>query len=229
MSLLPRPKAILFDWDNTLVNTWPMIHEALVHTFNEMGVEPWPIEVTMKRVRKSMRDSFPELFGENWEKAGELYQNYYRANHLERLEVIAGAQEVLEAIKREGIFCAVVSNKKARSLHKEVPHLGWQGYFNAVVGSDDAARDKPFADPVLKALEGSGIESGADVWFVGDSDIDLECAKNTGCTPVLYGEIAATHEGYVAGKSYGGFDFSAYVADHPAFAQLLSSSLARAA
>lgn len=210
---LKLPKAILFDWDNTLVNTWPMIHEALVHTFTSMGVEPWPIEVTMKRVRKSMRDSFPELFGENWEKAGELYQNYYRSNHLARLETLEGAEHILQTIKAAGIYCAVVSNKKARSLHKEVAHLGWGKYFHAVVGSDDAARDKPFADPVIKALEGSGIEPGPDVWFVGDSDIDLECARNTGCVPLLYGQVAASHPEFT-GKSYCGFAFHAYAADH---------------
>jgi phosphoglycolate phosphatase len=38
------------------------------------------------------------------------------------------------------------------------------------------------------ALEGSGIEPGPDVWFLGDSITDLECAYNTGCIPVFYGD-----------------------------------------
>jgi phosphoglycolate phosphatase-like HAD superfamily hydrolase len=35
------------------------------------------------------------------------------------------------------------------------------------------------------ALDGSGIETGNDVWFVGDGAIDVECAINSGLTPVL--------------------------------------------
>jgi len=52
-----RPKALLFDWDNTLVNTWPAIHDANNYTLVAMGHEPWTFEETLQRVRKSMRDS----------------------------------------------------------------------------------------------------------------------------------------------------------------------------
>ena len=48
-----------------------------------------------------------------------------------------------------------------------------------------ADRDKPATAPVEMALAGSGIECGAEVWFAGDTKIDLECAHNTGCVPVL--------------------------------------------
>ena len=40
-------------------------------------------------------------------------------------------------------------------------------------------------EPVLLALEGSGIAPGDSVWFVGDTDIDMTCAAQTGCVPVL--------------------------------------------
>jgi phosphoglycolate phosphatase len=38
---LTKPKAILFDWDNTLADTWPTIHQAMSETFAAMGQEPW--------------------------------------------------------------------------------------------------------------------------------------------------------------------------------------------
>ena len=59
-----------------------------------------------------------------------------------------------------------------------------------MIGAFDAANDKPAADPVRLALQGSGIEPGADVWFVGDAGIDLECAVNARCVPVLVRETA---------------------------------------
>jgi phosphoglycolate phosphatase len=45
--------------------------------------------------------------------------------------------------------------------------------------------DKPAVEPVDLALAESGIPRGADVWFVGDTDIDMNCAINAGCLPVL--------------------------------------------
>lgn len=194
---LTKPKAILFDWDNTLVNTWPVIHEALHKTFTHMGKEPWTLEMVQQRVSRSMRDSFPLIFGENWQEAGELYQNHFRAIHLERLEALADAEAVLAFLATQPVYVAVVSNKKGPNLRKEVAHLGWDKYFRKLVGADDAARDKPFPDPVHLALQDSGIEAGHDVWFVGDSVVDMEVALVTGCVPLWYGDMpkeALTHD-----------------------------------
>ena len=52
---IQKPRALIFDWDNTLVDTWPTIHEALRQTFNAMDLEPWTLAETRQRVRKSMR------------------------------------------------------------------------------------------------------------------------------------------------------------------------------
>lgn len=193
MTTFPKPTAVIFDWDNTLVNTWPIIHAALNATFAEMGKPAWTFDMTKQRVRKSMRDSFPEIFGENWEQAGAFYQQQYRANHLLKLEPLEGAEELIAAVKEAGLFSTVVSNKKGPNLRQEVSHLGWDKYFDKVVGADDAAKDKPFCEPVQLAFAGSPHTTGEHVWFIGDSDIDLECAKNTGCTAILYGPTPTEH------------------------------------
>ncbi|MBV8940080.1 MAG: HAD family hydrolase [Alphaproteobacteria bacterium] len=212
-SVLPAPRAVIFDWDNTLVNTWPVIHEALQRTFEELGKETWPIEVTMQKVRKSMRDSFPEIFGANWEEAGKRYQSHYRARNLAQLEALPKAKELLEELQALGVPALVVSNKKGVNLRQEVAHLGWQKHFAGVIGADDAARDKPHADPVLLALSALEMEAGPDIWFVGDSDIDLACAAACGCTPVLYGPHAASHAEYTP-SHYQGFPYAVHVHTH---------------
>jgi len=186
---LKRPKAILFDWDNTLVNTWPVIHEALHKTFTELGREPWTLDMVKQRVARSMRDSFPLVFGENWQEAGEIYQRNFRSIHLERLQALPGAEATLAYLKTLPVYVAVVSNKKGINLRAEVQHIGWGPYFSKVVGADDTPRDKPFADPVHAALKDSNIQAGPDVWFIGDSYIDMECAHVTGCVPLWYGEL----------------------------------------
>ncbi|MFO0388819.1 MAG: HAD family hydrolase [Alphaproteobacteria bacterium] len=220
--ILPKPKAIIFDWDNTLVNTWPIIHDALTATFLAVGKEPWTFEQTCQRVRKSMRDSFPEVFGENWQAAGDIYQKQYKSTHLDKLQALSRAEEVLSRIRDLALFCTVVSNKKGGTLRQEIEKLGWGDYFDSIVGSDDAARDKPHADPVQLAFKDTGIMPAPDVWFVGDSEIDLECALNTGCTAILYGELAREHPEYTA-THFQGFPYHAHVHGHTEMLDLLDA------
>ena len=185
---MKKPDAILFDWDNTLADTWPTIHASLTKAFEEMGHTPWTMEETKRNVHRSLRDSFPELFGNEWERAGEIYLNQFKTIHLEKLTPLEDAEEVLKRLKDSDIYVALVSNKTGENLRAEVEHMGWNHYFSKVIGAKDAAADKPDAAPVHMALEGSGIIPGEHVWFVGDTVTDLECAKNTGCTPIFYGD-----------------------------------------
>lgn len=217
---LGRPRAIIFDWDNTLVNTWPIIHDALSATFRAVGKEPWTFEETCNRVRKSMRDSFPEVFGEGWEEAGKIYQSHYKSTHLDKLQPLPLSVELLERIRELALFCVVVSNKKGPTLRLEVEKLGWGGYFDAIIGSDDAARDKPHADPVHLAFEKADIAPSPDVWFIGDSEVDLECALNTGCTAILYGDLAARHPDYTH-SHFQGVPYQAHVHGHDELIEML--------
>ena len=196
---LPKPKAIIFDWDNTLVDTWPIIHDSLVETFEHMGEEAWSFEETKAKVGKSMRDHFPEIFGDKWEEAGDIYVSKYRENHLEALAPLPDVIEMLEFVAGTDLFRAVVSNKQGPTLRREAEHIGWDKYFHKLVGANDASRDKPFADPALLALKGSGITPGKNVWFVGDSTPDVDCAKAAGLTPIIYGnkELAAYSKGEI--------------------------------
>ncbi|MEG3617348.1 HAD hydrolase-like protein [Magnetovibrio sp. PR-2] len=183
-----RPKAIIFDWDNTLVDSWLIIQDALNATFREFDVEEWTLDETKARVAKSLRDSFPELFGDRWEEAKDVFYGHFKAIHLERLTPLPGAADMLAELAGEGIYLGVVSNKTGTLLRKEAVKLGWDKHFGQIIGATDAPQDKPAVDPVVMSLQGSDIDLGADVWFVGDSKIDMECAVNAGCLPVLIRE-----------------------------------------
>lgn len=180
-----KPRAILFDWDNTLVDTWDCIREAINATLTHMGHAEWTLEETKARVAASLRDSFPRLFGNRWTEARRHFYASFEAIHIARLKALPEAEEMLIDLRRQGIYLAVVSNKKGEFLRREANHLGWTGHFGRLVGATDAAADKPSPAPVLLALADSGIAPGPDVWFVGDAAIDIECAVNSGCHPVL--------------------------------------------
>lgn len=182
---MARPKALLFDWDNTLVDSWALLHRSMNVTLAGMGEPAWSYEETRRRVRASARESFPQLFGERAEEAAALFYRTFEANHLEALRELPGAGGMLAELAKSGFYLAVVSNKRGHILRKEVAYLEWDRHFRALVGANDAARDKPAVEVVDLALAGSGLAPGPEVWLIGDTDIDMTCAVNAGCVPVL--------------------------------------------
>lgn len=182
---LKKPEAILFDWDNTLVDSWPIIFDALNFTLQTFAKEPWSMAQVKNQVRKSLRDSFPELFGDQWEQAAKVFYGHFDDIHIARLSPFDGAAKMLQDLFEHGVYLAVVSNKRGQSLRKEASHLGWDKYFSKLVGAMDAGNDKPSKDPVELALGGCPHKSGGQVWFVGDADIDMQCAINADLAPVL--------------------------------------------
>ena len=185
---LPAPRAILFDWDNTLVDNWGAIHEALNLTLAAMGHPIWTYDETRLRVQRSLRDSFPQMFGDRWPEARDIYYRSFSDVHLSTLRPMPGAHELLQELSERGVYLAVVSNKTGRFLRLEAEHLGWARHFRHLIGATDAAKDKPAVEPVEMALADSGISRGASVWFVGDGAVDVECARNAGLSAILVGD-----------------------------------------
>jgi phosphoglycolate phosphatase len=189
-----RPRAILFDWDNTLVDSWGTIHEALNFLMRAMDMPEWSLTDTREKVRLSLREAFPMHFGDRWEEARDIYLERFGAIHLERLTPLSGREAMLRSLAAAGIFLGIVSNKTGTLLRLEVARLGWSDLFGAIIGAGDAPIDKPARDPVDLALAPSGIPAGEDVWFVGDTAVDIECALNSGCVAVLLGDGSGPEE-----------------------------------
>jgi phosphoglycolate phosphatase len=215
----PLPRAVLFDWDNTLVDSWPTIHAALHTTFEHMGHEPWPFETVKTRIGRSARDAFPPIFGDRWEEAAQFYRASFRAIHLQNLQPLPLAEAVLQQLQARQIFCAVVSNKMGDTLRLEVAHLGWEPYFNAVIGASDAPRDKPHADPLLLALQSYPHPVDDNVWFVGDSDVDLAAAAAANTLPILYG---CHDEGLQPNQHFRNHPYHTHCKTHESLLSLLS-------
>ena len=183
---LPKPRAMIFDWDDTIVDNWRLALEALNDTLEHMGHARWSDDEARRRAGPSARDLFTDVFGaDKWETADKFYyaRFYELVSHNARVHDYA--EDMLKAFKAHGIFLAVVSNKRGELLRRDAAKLGFDGYFGNIIGAGDAAADKPDPAPVIMALAGSGIAPGPDVWFIGDSYMDMRCALNANCTPVL--------------------------------------------
>ncbi|HTR17264.1 MAG TPA: HAD family hydrolase [Acetobacteraceae bacterium] len=194
MPRVPAPAVLLYDWDNTLVDAWAGVTAALNVVFDAFGMPGWSVADARARIRLSFRDSFPAIFGAEWQRARDLFLPAMRERHMEGLRPMPEVDMLLGvgAILPQG----VVSNRDGAFLRAEVTHLGWEARFGAVVGAGDTAADKPAPDPILAALARLGFGAGPHVWYLGDTALDMQAARAAGCTAVLLGD--AGHDGGVA-------------------------------
>ena len=182
---LPIPRAVIFDWDDTIINSWTPTLKALNKALIEMGEKPWTDEEARAKAGASAKDLFRQLFGDRWQEADKIFFDYLRSLFREHLPVYPDVEPILKLLAERKVYMAVVSNKRGPLLRTEAQEAGFDKYFGKVVGAGDAAADKPDPAPVLMALEGSGVAPGEHVWFIGDSHADMRCAANSGCTALL--------------------------------------------
>ena len=191
---MDRAKALVFDWDNTLVDGWTGITSALNVVLRAWGQPAWTVADARARIRASVRDTFPGMFGDTWRDAAALLRTTMREQDLSHLALMQGADALVAAAASwPG---AIVSNKEGVVLRREVAHLGWTARFGAIVGAGDASADKPDPAPIWHALGLIGVKPGREVWYVGDTGSDMQAAHAAGCTAVLVGDAA--HDGGVA-------------------------------
>lgn len=189
------PAAVLWDWDNTLVDGWAAIESGLAATFRAFGMPVWDRRQVLANVRGSLRDTFPGMFGDEWERARDIFYAEVKACHLGVVAPMPGAVAAIAAAGRVAPQ-GVVSNKQGPLLRAEANHLGWAGQFGALVGAGDAVADKPDPAPMLMALDAMRVQPSPAIWYVGDTALDMQAARRAGFVAVLLGD--ATHDGGIA-------------------------------
>lgn len=183
---MQKPDAVIFDWDDTIVDTWQVVRSAINATLEHFGHKPWSEDEARKRIGPPARVLFSALFGEDkWREADKIYIEAYKANISAHIRVHDGARETLDYLKAAGIPMAVVSTKRGPLLREEAAKLRLDGYFSQLVGAGDAPADKPDAQAVHFSLQMSGVKTSKNVIFIGDSVTDMTTAENAGCTSVL--------------------------------------------
>lgn len=196
--MINRPALILFDWDNTLVDSWMPIYLGLNETLVHYGLEPWTMEQTKIHIHKSPRDNFQKILGDKLEESIIFYRSRY-IEHSHNIELLSGAKIVLETINNLDIPTCIISNKKSDILKFEVKKLGLQDHFKIIVGSGDYQLDKP--DPAIVDFTLTQIASmhinRKDIWFIGDSITDMKTAYNSGTVPILISHDEYNNEQYI--------------------------------
>jgi len=142
--------------------------------------------------RVSRTDIFNAIFGKDREALGIAHRAYnqcYR-HHFGKVRPFQdGVHDYLTLFNRLGIRQGVVTNRSREFLDKELERVDdgrWQPLLDTTVCADDVTEYKPAPDVILSALEALGVEPGPDVWYVGDSFVDMMTAHNAGVTAVFY-------------------------------------------
>jgi phosphoglycolate phosphatase len=211
-----KPKIILFDWDNTLVETGPVLRKTVNSRIDQLNLDRSLLKNTENTKPLTLKERLERLFGDKWEEVWEDCKKDY----LEILEAeggvktLPGVVEILDAFNQDKIIMALVSNKEKDLLLEEVEQLGLEKYFSAIVGSGDAKEDKPSPLPALLALEKIqktfatiALELPQDCWFIGDSDLDVTSALAANLLPVIVNDKVLLARNYLKSNQIKHLDF----------------------
>jgi phosphoglycolate phosphatase len=183
---MTKPKSIFFDWDGTLVDSFEFLERAHNHVRAIYGMGPFAPGEFRGYFGMPRQMLYTKIYGDDWESARAHFEEYVDKNHMKLIKPLPGAEELVDALRTLKIKSGIVSNKKNRFVTREVEKLGWTDVFPILVGSGDAAQDKPEPAPLLLALSKAGLEKSAgEVFYVGDSETDAKCAQAVGCPLII--------------------------------------------
>lgn len=175
-------KAILFDLDGTLLNTLDDLNESMNKVLTENGYKEQTKDETRRfvgnGVRKLVERSLPGESTEFYDKIEAQFKECYAKNMRNKTAPYEGIEELLKALKERQVKVGVVSNKfdgAVKSLCKEI----FGEYTQVAVGERVGVRKKPAPDSVLAAIDELGVKKEETI-YAGDSDVDIETAKNAG-------------------------------------------------
>lgn len=177
----PRYRAVLFDLDGTLVDSYAALAEAVNHARRRHDL----LDLPASSIRNLVGDGLEKLL----QRAFELdevpdsvriaFENRYDEICCEESRVLDEVEVTLEELARLGIPMAVCTNKPTNFSRKILDYLGLAAHFRAIVGPDVAGARKPSAQHVLRTLHDAGCSTDGTL-FVGDMPIDVEAARNSG-------------------------------------------------
>lgn len=181
------PRSIIFDLDGVLVDSFSVMRKAFAAAYSEViGGDSPPFEEYSRHLGRY----FPEIMrimGLPLEMETPFVRESQRLAR--DVEVFRGVPEMLVSLRDQGIRTAVATGKSGDRARSLLRLHGLLGLLDAVVGSDEVARPKPYPDIVHQALKMIGMPAAGAV-MIGDAVTDLRSAKNAGVVAVaaIWGE-----------------------------------------
>ncbi len=181
-------RACIWDLDGTLLYTLPTIHHYCNHTLAHFGFRGISVDACRDLCRLSIAHFYHRLLSlggcpaEEIERLQPAVRDYDCASYLSDVSYLTepydGVVETLQALHDKGVKNAVLTNKP-NTVACALTERFFSGLMDACIGQTPDSISKPdprSMDGVLKALNVRQDE----VLYVGDTDVDMETAQNTG-------------------------------------------------
>lgn len=192
MSTNPKPAAVVFDLDGTLVDSLQDIAEAMNECLQVFGIQPRPVpdyrymvgEGVPMLCRRAIGAAHPELL----DPLVELVRKRYRERPLRHTRPYAGVSELVRRMRSAAIPLAVLSNKPDEMTRFVVQEFWPNGEFSVVRGYVEEHLRKPDPTELVRICGMLGADP-RDVWMIGDTPTDVETAARAGvqCVAVTWG------------------------------------------
>ena len=182
----------IFDLDGTLLSSLEDLAASTNYALRWAGMPERTLdEVRMfvgNGVKLLMERAIPD--GQQNPRFEEVYakfREHYLKHNLDRTHPYDGVLDLLAELKRRGKKLAIVSNKFYAATQDLALHF-FADTIEVAIGERENIRKKPAPDTVLEALRQLGASKDGAV-YIGDSDVDVMTAKNSGlpCISVLWG------------------------------------------
>ena len=175
-------RALIFDLDGTLIDSKLDLALSVNATLAELGREPLPHEQIFSYVGQGAPALIARALGDSTSEDEcrqglEFFIRHYSAHKLDNTGLYPGVSQALDALN--GFAMAVLTNKPVRVSRGILQGLGVAGYFRAVYGGNSFERKKPDPMGVESILREFGLDP-AEGMIVGDSDVDVQTARNAG-------------------------------------------------
>lgn len=199
MHILPLPKALLIDLDDTLIDLstgslfcWDTLAErfapqakvdaatlkaAIHHARNWFWADPerhrtWRIQ--MERAREEIVKIALRELGIHAPQVPRLFSRDYDAMLFERLTLFPRAIDTLQHWRKGGLRMALVTNGSGIAQRRKISAFQLEQYFDCILIEGEFGVGKPDEKVYLHALERLGA-APAESWMIGDR-LDWEVA-----------------------------------------------------
>ena len=184
VAALPRPEAILFDLDGTLVDSVETRIDAWTRAMAEAGYPTTREELApmigldgrrlAREIAARAGRPIDEARSEAIDKAsGELYEALNR-----NPRPLPGVAEIVAAIEGAGIAWAIATSSRKDQVGTSVDALGLERE-PTIIDASHVKNAKPEPDLLLYAADELGVEPGR-CWYIGDSTWDMVSAVAAG-------------------------------------------------
>ena len=172
-------KAILFDFDGTLIDTNELIFESYRIAFRTVLNREIDMKEILTLYGKPLFSSLMK-YGEAGKRLYEVYREFNEKNHDFLAKPFDGVCDGVKLLKDNGFLIGIVTSKRLHMVSRGIEKiLNLDGMFDVIVTPDDTEKTKPDPEPIFYACTRMAISPDEAV-YVGDSVFDMQAGAKAG-------------------------------------------------